>query len=149
MEKENLPEIATGGQNTDQLIKTVKINNLENLPVLADLTELTFDLMPNYWTPETPGETKLVFLLKIGMRDVIDQNTGEVLELECAHFIEQLADMSTVQISNASKRLVGALQSNNILPGTPLKITYKGKKKNKTNQFSSDNWSIKPLIINV
>ena len=31
----------------------------------------------------------------------------------------------------------------------PLKITYMGKKKNKTNNFQSDNWSVRPLRLNL
>ena len=46
------------------------------------------------------------------------------------------------------KRLVGALEMQDIKSGTPLQVTYLGKRKNSTNQYQSDYWSIKKLRIN-
>lgn len=120
-----------------------------DLPNLGEAQELKIDLVSNYWTPENIGESKKVFFIEINERMVADQSSGELLPLECASFVEQKENGELIQIQNGSKRLVGALESAGIQKGTPLLITYLGKKRNKSNQFSSDNWSIKPLIINV
>lgn len=121
----------------------------ENLPNLNNAKELPFDLMADYWTPENEGESKRMFFDKIGIRDVADQESGEVFQLECAYFLEQQANGELKPISNGSRRLVGAITANNIKRGTALQIKYLGKKKNATNQFKSDQWSIKPLIVNI
>lgn len=124
----------------------------QGLPDLTESKELPFDLMADYWTPEAKGESKRLFFDKIALRLVKDMNTDAVIELECAFFLEQTTENGKKQVktvSNGSKRLVGALQANNIQKGTPLLVTYKGKKKNASNNFQSDDWSIKPLIVEI
>ena len=67
--------------------------------------------------------------------------------------LERKADGTVQTITNGSRRLVGILEqyieNGALKKGTPLKITYMGKRKNKTNNFQSDNWSVKPLLINL
>lgn len=125
----------------------------KELPDLEDSEALPFDLMADYWTPVAVGESKKLFFDKIGVRKVLDQKTGEILELECAFFLEQIksskGETQIKSISNGSKKLVSAIEGNDIQRGTPLLITYLGKKKNATNSNMSDQWSIKPLIINL
>lgn len=133
-------------------INTIDINNINSSELskldLNSLNVMPADLMADYWTPTEKNESKRLIFYHIGERDVLDQNSGEVFSLECAFFMYPDPETKTVKmLSNGSKRLVGALQSNNIQVGTPLLITYLGKKKNATNQYQSDNWSIKPLII--
>lgn len=118
-----------------------------SLPDLSKAEEIKVDLMADYWTPELEGESKRVFFSHIAPRQVLDQQSGEVIELECAHFIEQTKD-GLKTISNGAKRLVGALENCNIKQGTPLLLTFLGKKKNSTNNFKSDMWSVKLLKIN-
>ena len=116
------------------------------LPDLDQAEELNVDLMDDYWSPEEPGESKKVFFQKIGTRRVLDQQTGEVIDLECAFFMEKDPKTGNYRtISNGSKRLVGALQANGVTKGMPLMITYKGKKKTQGGN-SCDNWSIRPLV---
>jgi len=147
--KENLPE----KQESKEVAKNE--NGFSNYDLTGNLPDLNnenaqtlpIDLMADYWTPESIGEQKRVFFIEIKNRLVLDQSSGELIDLECAFFIEQTKENELIQISNGSKRLVGALSSNEIRKGTPLLITYMGKKRNKSNGFSSDNWSVKPLII--
>jgi len=116
------------------------------LPDLDQAEELNVDLMDDYWSPEEPGESKKVFFQKIDTRRVLDQQTGEVIDLECAFFMEKDPKTGNYRtISNGSKRLVGALQANGVTKGMPLMITYKGKKKTQGGN-SCDNWSIRPLV---
>lgn len=124
--------------------------SIEDIDALESAQAAPVDLMSDYWSPEMPGEYKRVIFDRIEITSVKDQATDQVLELDCAYFFEKDQATKTVKrIRNGSKRLVGALQSFNIAPGTPLEIRYLGKKTNKTNQFKSDNWQVKPLIVNV
>jgi hypothetical protein len=128
-------------------IQTIDLNG--QMPDLSQAIETPIDLMSDYWTPVNPGESKRVVFVKIDSRPVADQTSGEIFDLECAFFLEQTPTKEVRMVSNGSKRLVGAISASNLAPGTPLLITYMGKKKNKNNGYSSDNWSVKPLIVNL
>lgn len=123
--------------------------SITKLPDLSKATEVPLDLMSDYWTPEHAGEFKNVFFHQINISKVIDQQTNDLIDLECAYFLEQDAKGEVKSVRNGSKRLVGALMAANVLSGTALKITFMGKKKNRTNSFQSDSWSIKPLRIEI
>lgn len=121
--------------------------NLENgdIPDLEEAEEYPVDLLSEYWTPEKAGENKKMYFAKIESRSAIGDNE-EIKELKTAYFIEKKNGVSK-SISNASRRLVGALEDANIKSGMAISITYLGKQKNKTNAFQSDNWSVKPLML--
>jgi hypothetical protein len=137
--------IAKADQNV-QRFKTVDLENAGDFPDLETASVLPMDLMSTYWTPETPGESKNVVFSHIDDSELIDQDSGEIKMLRTAHFFEQKnGEISSVR--NASKRLVGAIESSKIVRGTPLRISYLGKKKNVNNAFKSDDWSVKPLLI--
>jgi len=146
--KTDAAAVETRRENNIQnaLLNPVDFN--EDLPDLDEAAEIPFDLMSDYWTPENRGETKRVFFDCLQMRQVLDQATGEVIDLLSAYFYEKV-DGQIKRISNGSKRLVGIFEGGAIKQGTPLQITYLGKKKNATNQFHSDMWSVKPLLIKV
>jgi len=146
-------EIATREQSAYQ-IATADISDSAGLPNLQEAKELPIDLSGNYWTPEKEGESKRMFFVEIKTQQVLSATgTGELIDLECAVFLEQRDDKAVQTVINGSRRLVGILEQyvNNgtIKQGTPLLITYLGKRKNKTNSFHSDTWSIRPLIINI
>lgn len=124
------------------------------LPSLKDAQELPIDLCGNYWTPDMPGEFKRMFFVEIKSQKVLSATgNGELIDLDCATFLEQTEDGTIQTVTNGSRRLVGILEqyvdNGLIRNGTPLKITYMGKRKNKTNTFQSDNWSVKPLRIDL
>lgn len=124
------------------------------LPSLKEAQELPIDLCGNYWTPEIPGEFKRMFFVEIKSQKVLSATgNGELIDLDCATFLEQTEDGTIQTVTNGSRRLVGILEqyvdNGLIRNGTPLKITYMGKRKNKTNTFQSDNWSVKPLRIDL
>jgi hypothetical protein len=143
--KNETQEVSTIQKNENGLT-TVDLNGA--LPDLELAETYPFDLMADYWTPEKSMESKRVFFDKIASRMVLDQQTGEAIELECAHFIQVISGEAKT-VSNGSKRLVGAIEANRIERGTPLLITYLGKKKNSTNSYQSDNWSIRPLSVRI
>jgi len=129
-----------------QRFKPVDLENAGDFPDLETASVLPMDLMSTYWTPETPGESKNVVFSHIDDSELIDPDSGEIKMLRTAHFFEQKnGEISSVR--NASKRLVGAIESSKIGRGTPLRISYLGKKKNVNNAFKSDDWSVKPLLI--
>jgi len=130
--------------STDKSLVIQEGQPLPNLHTQAE--ESIIDLASSYWAPENTGESKLVFFIKIEEIEVADINNPEVMKpLLCAFFLEQFPDETTIQVHNGSKMLIGTLQENSIAPGSALKITYLGKKKNKSNSFLHDNWSIRPL----
>lgn len=122
-----------------------------NLPDLSKGKEVPVDLTSEYWTPEKEGEFKLGFYQSIQQSTYEDKASGEVTELPCVIFVEQRADLSVVTVRNGSKRLVAAFEdaesTGKIEPGTPVKITFLGKSRNKTNSFMSDRWSIRPIAV--
>ena len=147
-------DLATTTATTPSKRGVISVDIEGNLPSLADATALPISLNFSYWTPdEKGGETKRVYFLEVRAEKVQSINSQETIDLECAIFIEQLADGSIQQIGNGSKRLVGplmnAVDNGLVKQGTPLEIKHLGKKKNKSNSFFSDDWSIKPLIINI
>jgi hypothetical protein len=124
--------------------------DLENIDALHTAQAAPFDLMCDYWSPVDKGEQRRVMFDRIQTMTTVDQQSGEMLELECAFFFYQEVPGGPIkQIRNGSKRLVGAIQSFGIPKHTPLIIKYMGKIKNKNNANLSDNWSITPLIVNV
>lgn len=149
MSKEN--EVVVREKESAFEVQTADLSS-NSLPSLKDAQELPIDLCGNYWTPEMPGEFKRMFFVEIKSQKVLSaNNTGELIDLDCATFLEQSEDGTIQTVTNGSRRLVGILEqyveNGLIRNGTPLKITFMGKRKNKTNNFSSDSWSVRPLRI--
>ena len=142
------------GSTDNNVFEVQKIDLSGNLPDLKDANEIHIDLCGNYWTPEKEGEMKRLYFVEIKPQKVLSSaGTGEIIDLDCAVFLEQKTDGTVQTVTNGSRRLVGVLESyvvqGYIGHGTPLQITYMGKRKNKSNNFSSDSWSIKPLMIRI
>jgi hypothetical protein len=117
------------------------------VPQNLDLSKLevaSVDLSQQYWTPEKVGEKRRMFFSSVQERIVQDQKTGEDVLLPCAVFIEPV-DGEIRTVVNGSKRLVAVFENNEIAVNTPVQITYKGKKKNRTNGNMSDDWSVVTL----
>lgn len=120
------------------------------LPNLHEGIALPIDLTSEYWTPTQNGETRLCFFQEIKTSTVKDDKSGETIELDCAFFIAQDADGTTKTIRNGSVILVSTLaeyvDAGKLSKGTPLKLTFTGKRKtNKGNQV--DTWSVRPIHI--
>lgn len=151
----NTVEASKTKQNGHAESKEVQQINqhVQNLPNLHEAQESAIDLSSEYWSPDRPGEYKLGIAMSIEESIYEDQETGEEVRLPCVIFIEQTQEGELRVIRNGSKRLVAtidnAVKTGQIELGqTPVKIIFKGKQKNSTNQFMSDRWSVKPLIIN-
>lgn len=115
-----------------------------NIPDLSGYEASGADLCPDYWTPSEVGESKRLVFVGIEMRAVPSQDDPNItVDLECAVFIEP-GDPHIV-LANGSKRLVGVFENSKVESGTPVEVTYRGKKKNKNNAHQSDTWSVVPL----
>ena len=120
---------------------------LNTLPDLEKAEVAPTELLGEYWSPETVGESKRVFFAGFDTQNVLEQATGETRELNIVKFVEQQGDEFRT-IRNGSARLVGAFEqfARDIKPGMPFLITYLGKQKTNTGKFA-DTWSVKPIII--
>lgn len=134
----------------NEVVNTTPVNGeltLTNLPDLDKAEVAPVELLGEYWTPVAPGETKRVFFVDIVNTRSIDPASGEDVELPSVRFIEKQGD-SFRTIRNSSKRLVAAFEVfSEDIKGKPFEVRYEGKKRNATNSFQSDNWSVRPLIV--
>ena len=109
--------------------------DFRNLPDLSKAEAEPVELSGEYWTPEKEGETRRLFFVGLNMENVVEMESGESRELLVAQFAENInGELRAVR--NGSRRLVGTFE-----------ITYLGKKKNVSNSYKSDNWSVKRLIL--
>ena len=119
-----------------QSLKSLKLESLEVSKVSDNST---------YCSPEEIGESKLVFFDTLTADTVVNPETGEEKILPTVNMYEQLEDGELSRISNSSARLVGVFERMSYIQGTPLKITFEGKVKNKNNSYRSDSWSVNRL----
>ena len=148
-----MDDLVTREQESSFAVQAADLSK-NDLPSLEDAQELPIDLCGTYWTPEKPGEFRKMYFVEIKPQKVLSAtSTGELIDLDCATFLEKSADGTVQTVTNGSRRLVGILEqyieNGSLKSGMPLKITYMGKRKNKTNNFQSDNWSVRPLRINL
>lgn len=125
--------------------------NVKELPNLHQVEVSQRELSSEYWTPEKEGEYRVGVLLEIKEESYKHETSGDTIMLPCVIMLAQNEDLTFSTIRNGSKRLVAtiesAVESGEVVYGkTPVRISYLGKQRNKTNSFSSDKWSVKPLI---
>lgn len=128
--------------------------SVKSLPDLAKAEESIISFSPEYLDVDAleKGWSMRCFYLGIQDRSGLDVVTGEIKNLRCVLLAAQEKEGIKVYES-AARTLVGTLEEKEkrglITPKeTALKITFLGKKKNKTNQFSSSKWDIRLLYIN-
>lgn len=122
--------------------------DFHNLPDLSKAEAEPVELSGEYWTPEKEGETRRLFFVGLNMETVVEMESGESRELLVAQFAENV-NGGLRAVRNGSRRLVGIFESfqASIKPGDAFEIIYLGKKKNVSNSYKSDNWSVKRLIL--
>ena len=128
--------------------------SVKSLPDLNQAEESVISFSPEYLDVDAieKGWSIRCFYLGIEEREQLDAATGEVKNLRCALLAAQEKEGIKVYES-AARALVGTLEEKEkrglITPKeTALKITFLGKKKNKTNGFSSAKWDIRLLYVN-
>lgn len=123
---------------------TVDLSNFNNIPDLDTVEVSPVDLTMEYWTPEKEGEKRRAIFSHCEERETKDPETEEEKVLNTAIFYGK-KDETVYTFGNASARLVGVFENGKIPSGFACEITYMGKKKNSTNSYQSDRWSVKPL----
>ena len=131
---------------TEEQVQPLTLSAFESMPDLDKATVQNIDLTVEYWTPEKEGESRRCVFSHIENRLVEDEQTGEEKNLDTAFFMGK-KDGSIYRFCNASKRLVGIFEGGTLPSGFACQITYVGKKKNSTNNFSSDSWKVNPLKV--
>ena len=133
-------------------IAAAQLDNLQAAPDLSKATKHFVDLNIEYWSPETEGEEKTVYIAGVDYQEVPDFETGEMIVLECVLMIE-VKDSRLLRWRCASKKLVGAIKDairmGYITPNTdltPVVIQYTGIKKGKNNK-PANQWKVTPLIV--
>jgi len=111
---------------------------------LDNAKPIGLNLSATYWSPTQIGETKRLYFVAIKNINHINEETGETKNLQTAIFVDPA---SKEVINQGSARLVGIFERENPPSMTAYQITYKGKVKNSTNQFSSDSWEVYQLNV--
>ncbi len=128
--------------------------SVKSLPDLNQAEESIISFSPEYLDVDAieKGWSIRCFYLGIEEREQLDAATGEAKNLRCVLLAAQEKEGIKVYES-AARALVGTREEKEkrglITPKeTALKITFLGKKKNKTNGFSSAKWDIRLLYVN-
>ncbi len=127
--------------------------SVKTLPDLNKAEESIISFSPEYLDVDAleKGWSMRCFYLGIEDREQLDNDTGEAKTLRCVLLAAQ-EETGIKVYESAARALVGTLEEKEkrglIAPKeTALKITFLGKKKNKTNGFSSAKWDIRLLYI--
>lgn len=114
-----------------------------DIPSLETHVQESIDLAPEYWSPEREGQSRRMYYMGIQPQSVPDQkDKDKTVELSCAVFVE-IIDGHPRTVVNGSVRLVSIMSG--VPQQTPVEVTYRGKKKNRTNGNSSAQWSVVTL----
>jgi len=101
------------------------------------------NLIGKYWSPEKEGETRRLYFVKIDRVERLkDEDTGETEVLPTAIFVDPLTKEVVYQ---SSARLVGFFERVATDKNQGFEIVYKGKRRNSTNAFMSDDWEVYKL----
>ena len=122
----------------------MEIIRLDGLPKLSDMEIASADMSAEYWTPTDDGETRRAFFVGIQSRDMpAHDDPKKLVTLPAAVFVSEDDNGTRSTWCNASVRLRSIMDQDK--SGTPLQITYKGTKKNRTNGNRSAQWSVVAL----
>ncbi len=126
----------------DDLQVTMTRNKFEAIEkAFEKLDEMTpsIDLISQYWGSQDgarKGDSRRCLFLK--MTETVDEH-GQVLKV--VEFVWKNETGEKEIFRNASIKLVSAVVDSNIAEGTPLQITFKGKRKGSSGH-SYDDWSM-------
>lgn len=116
------------------------------LQPLESAERVGLNLIGTYWTPTNPGESRRLYFVKIeGIDKLKDDDTGETEILPTAILVDPLTKEVVYQ---SSARLVGFFERVKKEHGVAFEIIYKGKRKNSTNAYMSDDWEVYKLSVN-
>lgn len=117
------------------------------LPDLSKATAAPLPINGDYWTPKEIGEKRRMFFMDLRTETVIDQQSGQDVELLVAYFVYQVNGRNTI-VRQGGVRLTSVfsnyVNAGTIKPGMAFEITYLGKQRT-TKGNNVDTWSIVPL----
>ena len=115
---------------------------VKDVSSLDDYEPAGIELCPEYWTPESEGESKRLVYVGCEVRTMPSADDPNIsVDLLCAIFVQPDPRPPRV-IANGSKRLVGIFEDGKYQAGQAFEIRYLGKRKNSSNAKQSDSWSI-------
>lgn len=101
------------------------------------------NLIGNYWSPTKEGESRRLYFIKIEKVEKLkDEDTGETEVLPTAILVDPLTKEVVYQ---SSARLVGFFERVKKEENLAFEIVYKGKRRNTTNAYMSDDWEVYKL----
>lgn len=101
------------------------------------------NLIGNYWSPTKEGESRRLYFIKIEKVEKLkDEDTGETELLPTAILVDPLTKEVVYQ---SSARLVGFFDRVKKEENLAFEIVYKGKRRNTTNAYMSDDWEVYKL----
>lgn len=122
----------------------MQIMKLDQIPNLEEFEVASVDLSYEYWTPEKDGEARRLFFMGVESMDVPDhQDPEKNVSLDCAVFFQPDSKGDHKTVVNGSVRLKSIVEK--LDAQTPVQVTYRGKKKNRSNGNMSDQWSVVTL----
>lgn len=117
------------------------------LPDLSKATAAPLPINGEYWSPKEAGEKKRVFFKEIRIDKVVDQKSGNLIDLPVAYFVEVVDGRKQI-IRQGGARLTSVFESfveaGTIIPGMAFEIVYLGLSRT-TNGNNIAKWSITPL----
>lgn len=137
---------AVSSSSEKKVTGTALVDMEKPLPDLSKAKPKNIDLSAEYWSPEAPGETRVMIFSRVVTNDLIPDmnNPGEYIEKDCAYFLG-VGKAGYQVIKCAAARLVSICY--NLEPRGIYQFTYKGKKKNKTNSYDSFDFAVNPVEI--
>lgn len=118
-----------------------------DLPDLSQAVAAPLPINGEYWSPKEAGEKKRMFFKEIRIDKVVDQKSGELIDLPVAYFVEPVNGRKQI-IRQGGARLVSVFNSfveaGTIVPGMAFEIVYLGLSRT-TNGNNIAKWSITPL----
>lgn len=130
-------------EETKELTRS-PIKGVSLAPELDGYEASSTNLAVEYWKPKEANECRRMVFVKIGEYSCLDQS-NEPVKIEVAYFVQNVGGKNRA-IAQGSKRLVGVFENGNVATGTPVEITYLGKKQNATNSNVGDDWSVVELL---
>ncbi|MCD0460030.1 hypothetical protein [Roseiconus lacunae] len=121
---------------------------IQDVQALKTMDVESIDLANEYWSPSEVGESRRMYFMGTFKRQCPDYNDKtKTVDLECAVFVEpdESGNGNHKTVENASKRLVAVFVNSEVPQGTPVQVTYQGRKPNKRNNNQSDRWTVQTL----
>jgi hypothetical protein len=151
-EKKVKPETGlatTGTAIAKKQERTIKID-IDNPEPLGIVKTKNLDLVPEYWSPEKDGETKTLAFVKVVENDVIPDfnDPKETVVKDVAYFFEEVKKDGNAyfrMLKSASSRLVSIAKM--MEKGEVYEIKFSGREKNKTNNFLSNKYEVRPVYL--